>query len=321
MADDDFVLARLEPARRMLAECRDAPQAKKVADVARAAEIFARRQKLSSEAIEYAVSIRVDAETMMGAFLRPDAGNRHTKDQGRPNKSAAGEDIPPKLADLGITHKESSRAQFLADVAEKKPELHDGIRLGKVSVTEARRQVQKEERRETRAAGDLPTGKFNVIYADPPWKYGDKLTESYGGTQYHYESMSVAELCDLPVDDLAADDCVLFLWVTSPLLPDGLRIVEAWDFDYKACFVWDKIKHNMGHYQSVRHEFLLLCTRGSGLPDSDKLERSVVSIERGEHSAKPAYFRAMIERMYVGRKVELFAREAADGWERWGNQA
>jgi len=84
--------------------------------------------------------------------------------------------------------------------------------------------------------------------------------------------------------------------------------------------VWDKIKHNMGHYNSVRHEFLLICTRGSCTPDVVKLYDSVQAIERTEHSKKPEEFRAIIDTLYThGNKIELFARQPADGWEVWGN--
>lgn len=121
--------------------------------------------------------------------------------------------------------------------------------------------------------------------------------------------------------ELAEKDAVLFLWVTSPLLFDCLPIIKAWGFDYKSSFVWDKIKHNMGHYNSVRHEFLLICTRGSCTPDNPKLFDSVQSIERGTHSTKPEEFRTIIETLYPhGNRLELFARRSATGWQSYGNQ-
>jgi len=99
-------------------------------------------------------------------------------------------------------------------------------------------------------------------------------------------------------------------------------VITAWGFDYKASFVWDKIKHNMGHYNSVRHEFLLVCTRGSCMPDNPQLFDSVQSIERTEHSVKPEEFRTIIDTIYPnGRRIELFARRPAEGWEVWGNES
>ena len=201
------------------------------------------------------------------------------------------------------------------------PALADEVRAGKKTITAARREAQRAEVKE---AAPLPAGKFRVFYADPPWKYGDQLTEDYGPTQFHYSAMSITELCALPVVEMCADDAVLFLWVTSPLLEECFPVIRSWGFKYKTSFVWDKVKHNMGHYNSVRHEFLLICTRGSCLPESSKLIDSVQSIERADHSVKPQEFYEIIEMMYPLKQrshVELFARNARSGWERWGNQA
>jgi N6-adenosine-specific RNA methylase IME4 len=169
----------------------------------------------------------------------------------------------------------------------------------------------------------LPTDKFRILYADPPWKYGDNLTANYGAAKWHFPSMTIKELCELTIIDLAQDDAVLFLWVTAPLLYEAFPIIEAWGFAYKTFFVWDKVKHNMGHYNSVRAELLLICTRGSCLPDISKLIDSVQSIERNnKHSEKPQEFRDIIDTLYPhGKRLELFARQAHTGWEAWGNEA
>ena len=133
--------------------------------------------------------------------------------------------------------------------------------------------------------------------------------------------MNLKQLCELPVADLALPDSVLFMWVTSPLFAECLPVIEAWKFSYRAMFVWDKIKHNMGHYNSVRHELLLVCTRGSCTPDNAKLFDSVQSIERTKHSEKPEEFRTIIETLYPhGKRLELFARKQREGWETYGNQ-
>ena len=169
----------------------------------------------------------------------------------------------------------------------------------------------------------FPDKKYQVIYADPPWKYGDQfLIDGYKiSAEQHYPTMSIDELCVLPVKELAEDNAVLFLWVTSPLLEDSFRIIHAWGFEYKTSFVWDKVKHNMGHYNSVRHEFLLVCVRGSCTPDNPHLFDSVQTIERTEHSVKPDGFRNIIDTLYTtGNRIELFARNSSDGWKVWGNE-
>lgn len=166
-----------------------------------------------------------------------------------------------------------------------------------------------------------PPCKYRVIYADPPWQYNDKQDiETLGGAQKHYPTMPLNDIANLPVP--AEDDSVLFLWVTSPMLEDSFKIINSWGFKYKSSFVWDKIAHNMGHYNSVRHEFLLIATRGSCTPDIKKLFDSVQSVERTEHSRKPEVFREIIDTLYThGRKLEMFARGSHEGWDVWGNMA
>jgi N6-adenosine-specific RNA methylase IME4 len=197
------------------------------------------------------------------------------------------------------------------------------------TVAEMRAAMREERLRLTREANPFPDGKCRVLYADPPWKYADDLIEGYGAAEHHYPTLTLQELCDLAdgsgrkVAELAAEDAALFLWTTSPLLDDAFGVVSAWGFQYKSSFVWDKVRHNYGHYNSVRHELLLVCTRGSCTPDAKTLRDSVVECERSdEHSEKPAVFYEIIEEMYDhGPRLELFARRARAGWDAWGNEA
>lgn len=174
----------------------------------------------------------------------------------------------------------------------------------------------------------LPEGKYHVIYADPPWQYsaekGAYMGQGYGAAADHYPTMSMEELTALPVGNLAEDVGVMFMWATSPLLPEQLGVLAAWGFAYKAAFIWDKVKHNLGHYNSVRHEFLLIGTRGSFAPRHTQLFDSVQTIERSdEHSEKPEEFRGIIETLYPDtKKIELFRRGVAPaGWDVWGNES
>lgn len=166
-----------------------------------------------------------------------------------------------------------------------------------------------------------PDGKYRVIYADPPWSYDNSGLEASAAKQY--ETMSTDDICAMPVRDMSTDNAVLFMWGTSPLLPDALRVIEAWGFTYKTSIVWDKDRPNYGNYVSVQHEFLFIATRGACTPDIDTRPGSVLRLERtGRHSEKPNEFRTLIDMLYPnGPRIELFARTAADGWERWGNEA
>jgi len=154
-----------------------------------------------------------------------------------------------------------------------------------------------------------PTGKYRIIYADPPWSYGNSQPNEFGDARDHYPTMSLQAICDLPVKDWAEDNAVLFLWVTSPILRESFQVVEAWGFEYKASFVWDKLRQVMGHYNGVRHEILLVCTKGQCQPDVRKLFDSVITEKRTEHSRKPAVFYDIIDTIYPnGTRIEMFCR-------------
>jgi N6-adenosine-specific RNA methylase IME4 len=215
---------------------------------------------------------------------------------------------------------------------QEKPELLDKISTGEAkSVVDAQRLLKKEtaikqyEAPKPQGVVDIYTtaNKYRVIYADPPWAYGDPRSgQGTTGATDHYPTMPLKDICALPVKDIAEDNAVLFLWVTSPLLEECFEVIKAWGFKYKSSFVWDKIGHNMGHYNSVRHEFLLICTRGSCTPDNVKLFDSVQSIEKTEHSKKPEEFRGIIDTLYqAGSRIELFARKQTDKWDVWGYEA
>jgi ParB family chromosome partitioning protein len=165
--------------------------------------------------------------------------------------------------------------------------------------------------------------KYRIIYADPPWAYNDSRSgQGTTGATDHFPSMTLEDICALPIKNITEENAVLFLWVTSPLLEECFEVIKAWGFKYKTSFVWDKVKHNMGHYNSVRHEFLLVCTRGSCVPDDARLFDSVQSIERTEHSKKPEEFREIINTLYLtGARLELFARQHTARWDAWGYEA
>ena len=217
---------------------------------------------------------------------------------------------------------------FHQEVAKQAPEVAQVL----LHTAEAEGWTQRELREAVRAykrnissqAAAFPDGTYRIIYADPPWLYtGEQHTHTAQETVLasHYPSMPTEDICALPVGALAAENAVLFLWATSPKLPEALQVIDAWGFTYKGSIIWDKVKHNVGHYVSVRHEFLLIATRGSCLPDVPELRDSVVSIERTEHSVKPDYFREWIDHIYPhGPRIELFARTKPEGWEVWGNE-
>lgn len=190
-----------------------------------------------------------------------------------------------------------------------------------LSARELGEQVKKALRDRTHDPGSLE-GRFRVVYADPPWEYNDSQGLGFGKAEEHYPTMAVEDICALPVKDHLLEDAVLFMWATAPLLPECLPVLTAWGFEYKTHMVWDKARHNVGHYLSNQHELLLIGVRGSCTPDRPvPAIPSVQRIERGGHSQKPEEFYAIVERLYDGPYLEMFARSQRHGWSVYGNQA
>lgn len=176
----------------------------------------------------------------------------------------------------------------------------------------------------------IPTGPLNnyqVIYADPPWQYSDK-SKNRGGAERHYDTMSIDDLCELNVKALAADDSLLFMWVTFPMLEDAFRVMRAWGFEYKTCgFTWvktnkdDSVYMGMGHYTRSNSELCLIGKRGKGVKRLNAGIRNTQLHRREEHSKKPDQFRKDIEALHGDvPRIELFARDCFDGWDAWGNE-
>jgi N6-adenosine-specific RNA methylase IME4 len=260
--------------------------------------------KSANSQAEAAAMFNVSTRSVASAAKILEEGTQelqHAAEQGKIAVSAA--------ADLTETPAEFQRA-----VVEK---VDAGAKF-----TEAMRQLKKAQVAQKVEA--LPEGKYRVIYADPPWQYNDSRVGVMQATaaEDHYPTVPLEELCALDVKSLAADDSVLLCWATFPLLRDALQLVEAWGFTYKTAFVWDKVRTNFGNYHTAENELLLVCTRGSCLPDPDKRERQSHHVERGAHSAKPEYFRELIDRQWPhGPRVELFRRgDAPEGWTVWGNE-
>ncbi len=168
--------------------------------------------------------------------------------------------------------------------------------------------------------------KYKIIYADPPWKYRQRGVQ--GACEKHYKTMSLDELKELPVPEIADKDCALFLWATFPTLPDALSLMEAWGFTYKTtAFVWlkknrkaDSWFYGLGFWTRANAEICLLGTRGRPKRQSARVHQFIVA-PIGRHSKKPAEAREKILALMGDLpRVELFARESCPGWDAWGNE-
>lgn len=289
-------------------------------DPGQAAVAHAKREKYDLEYAAKVEKIKAEAAKRKKATLKQ--GDKKAPvsqlvdERGDPNATRTDAALA-RTAGTNRRYLEAARTML-----DESPERLEAVEKGEKTLSQVIREVNREKNQAK--IPELPKGKYRVIYADPPWNYGSSGSglEQYGPAERHYPSMTIKELCDMDIQGIAANDAVLFMWVTSPLLGECFPIIKAWGFTYKTCFIWDKIKHNFGHYNSVRHELLLICTRGSCTPDSKKLHDSVVSLERtGKHSEKPEFFRELIEGMYTqGKRIELFARIKAKGWKAYGNE-
>lgn len=191
---------------------------------------------------------------------------------------------------------------------------------------------------------DLPRGHFKAIYADPPWRW-----ESWGkyrgqraglapkgdrSVDKHYDTADATDIQLMPVADLAAENCVLFIWATWPMLPEALDTIAAWGFDYKTCaFAWTKADarqaeffHDdvtpymgLGYWTRANSEVCLLATRGQPKRLNADVRQAIIEPRR-EHSRKPDCVPSRIERLVDGPYLELFARTKRPGWTVWGNQ-
>lgn len=170
--------------------------------------------------------------------------------------------------------------------------------------------------------------KYNIIYADPPWQYSNPKNNDPAMGGITYETMTIEDICNLPIERICEKDAILFLWVTMPKLREGLRVIEAWGFDYRTCaFAWvkqnpknDGIYSGLGHWTNGNAELCLLAKRGSPKRVCKNVKQIVLA-HRSRHSEKPAEVRdRIVQLMGDLPRVELFARQYADGWDCWGNE-
>ena len=174
--------------------------------------------------------------------------------------------------------------------------------------------------------------KYKTVYADPPWQFQNrtgKVAPEHKRLN-RYETMTLEEIKQLPVSDIADEKSHLYLWVPNALLPEGLEVMKAWGFDYKTKIIWEKVRKDgmpdgrgVGFYFRNVTEILLFGIKGDKNRTLDA-RRSQVNLIRSikrEHSRKPDEFIPLIEHCSPGPFLELFARGSRTGWDMWGNQA
>jgi len=321
----------------MLSEARTFDDVRNVLDGADAARVYARKAHLGLAAQNRAAAISIEAQAkadeMIGAARR--AGELATQSgAGGDRRSGGSSDAPPTpltLADIDVSFDEAAawakvrkvpeekRAEYVATATEANEEV---TRAGLL------RYVADERRGEPpgRARALLPAGVFDGILADPPWQYEVTATPSRA-IENQYPTLPVEAICDYHDDagrsirEVIADDAVLFLWATNPLLREALRVVEAWGFEYVTNAVWIKNQIGMGYWVRAQHELLLIGRRGNVVaPEPARRRPSVIEAPRRGHSVKPDEVYDLIETMLPnGKWLECFARRGRSGWTAFGN--
>jgi len=173
---------------------------------------------------------------------------------------------------------------------------------------------------------NFPDKKYKIIYADPPWSYISNMMNS--SATDHYKTMSLKDICNLPVKDITDKDCILFMWVTFPKLNHFLKVVESWGFEYKTvAFTWvkknkisDSFFIGLGRWTRANPEICILATKGK-IQRISKAVRQLQIFPIEKHSKKPDEFKNLIIDL-VGDlpRIELFARQKTEGWDVWGNE-
>ena len=170
--------------------------------------------------------------------------------------------------------------------------------------------------------------KYQIIYADPPWRYADRKCN--GACEFHYNTMKLDDIKKLPVKEIADKNCVLFLWTTYPMLKEAMELIEAWGFTYKSIgFQWVKKNKSgngwffgLGRWTRGNTEPCLIAVKGKPKRANNSVSQLIME-PIGRHSAKPPIVRDKIVELLNGdglEKIELFARDTTDGWDCWGNE-
>jgi N6-adenosine-specific RNA methylase IME4 len=346
-------LVRYDAARHALAEAKRIDEVKDIRDKAVAMQVYAQQAKDRS-LIEDATEIRLRAERRAGELLREMEKNKGAVAGKTGRKGQPVLDTKPKLSDLGVSKTQSSQWQALAALPQKRFEAVVDDARGKVAraVRSAVREVEIEQERASYRArtyqgctiADLESLigkiKFGVISSDFPWPfetYSDKGKQR--SADRHYDTMTLDEIKAMGplIQRLAAPDCVFIPWVPWPHLVKGLHlpVIQASGFEPKAGgFVWVKtypgvetitldgegLFKGMGHTGSRGNtEVCVLATRGSSLRLSKSVNQ-VVLAPVGEHSEKPDEVYRLIEQLFPGPYLELFARRERKNWTTWGNE-
>lgn len=300
-------------------------EVKGIRDKAEAARKYAQQAGLGLGMQNQCADIKIRAERKAGKILKSMEKNRGAATPNTQSHRAT------TLKDLGIDKYESSRWQLESDLPEDEYIEHvEAVTKLKKELTSASVRRLAKDKKPKPPTPSLPKGKFDVIYADPPWKYDFSTSESRQ-VETQYPTLELEDIKNY-VDKIGRkiQDCVpkngcLYLWATPPKLVEALAVLDAWGYNYVTHMVWVKDKIGMGYWARQQHELLLIGKRGKFSPPPPKLRlSSVIMSPREKHSQKPTQVYTMLERAFPKKDkhkwCEIFARNTRKGWAYMSNE-
>ncbi len=321
-------LLNVEHARILLAKATSFGEVKSIHDKAHAIVVYLRHRKAALESINDATEILIRSERRLGEFTR----SVITSKGGRPPKtpsSVEGVSKEATLARAGLDPKaysQRSRWELLARLAESDFEAHlrdvraKCERLTTSGALKLAKEKRSREEKFARIASEPvapPTGRYRVIVIDPPWKYRRHANNPTHRARNPYPDLSPDEIRALPLQAVAATDCILWLWTTNACMKDALDSIEFWGFEEKTILTWVKDRIGTGHWLRGQTEHCVLATRGKPIVKLTSQSTALHAPMR-EHSRKPDEFYALVEALCPGSKLEMFARQKRAGWTSWG---
>lgn len=326
-------LGKWDQAKRAIAACTSVDELKQIRDKAQALMAYAKQARESLEVQNNVADIKIRCERRIGEFSKQLPQN---KLKGLKNATSPhdGETKTSILKQAGIKHHE--RYESISNLPEEEFEAHiknvkkSNEELTTIGLLKLARTVEHKKKvkkiKEDFEASELPNKKYSIIYADPPWEYYAGGLKNQSG---YYKNMPLDEIIAMPVKNITNDDCILFLWVTFPMLQECFKVIESWGFQYSTCgFVWVKMNKNentpffgLGNWTRSNAEVCLIATKGS-IKRMDASISQILMTRIEEHSKKPDILRHKIVDL-VGDlpRIELFARTKTEGWDVWGNEA
>jgi N6-adenosine-specific RNA methylase IME4/ParB-like chromosome segregation protein Spo0J len=255
------------------------------------------------------------------------------KRQARPGKERSGK-LPEREkgdareiigAAIGVSGKTYEKAKAVVAKARAKPKefgdlLTEMNAKGNVSGAFRKLVIREKAQAIAKEPSPLPEGPFRVIVCDPPWHYEKRAGDVTQRGAIPYPSMTIPQIRALPVESRAHDDAVLWLWATNAHLPEAFGIVEAWGFRYKTLLTWAKQKMGMGDWLRGQTEHCLMAVRGKPVVILTN-QTTLLNAPTTKHSAKPAEFYELVERLCPGSKLEMFQRKPREGWFGHGDES